>query len=335
MLFLILITLGVLFLAGNVIFFSVWGLAQTFTFTAFFWGSAIESSKLLVASFLYRFWNKINLLSKSIGILLVVGLMIITSAGIYGHILAGYQEGNIEIEAQQLRLVEAEERRDRFSTRISDLDNEIEATRDEISALNRDISAISTRDDAYITARSRAASEIREDRNIMQDRLSVLLERREELSNDMAPYQEEIINLRAELLDVEAKVGPIVTIIEAFGGAGERAIMWFILLIVLTFDPTAVYLTVKANKVAMELSKEKKSQKKEKPLEEDNEEILSIKKMLEEKDNSSEALNEALAKLNDISTQSKEKNEQIDRITKMLDKEQKKKELKRNISSSS
>ncbi len=253
--------LGVLALAGNVIFFSVWGLAQTFTFTAFFWGAAIEGSKLVIASFLYRARQRLSRISKTVGWLIVVGMMVITSFGIYGHILSGYQQNDAEIRAQELRLRDAQTSLDRFDERLSDLNIEIESVRGEINVMNRNITEISTREDGFITARARAADEIRQDRVQLQERLDTLLTQREQIFEEREPIRERVIQTEAEMLDVELKVGPIVTIIELLGGTGERAILWFILLIVFVFDPAAVYLTIQANKYAIWLKQEKKAKK--------------------------------------------------------------------------
>lgn len=271
MFFLFLMILGVLALAGNVIFFSVWGLAQTFTFTAFFWGAAIEGSKLVIASFLYRARNRLSRISKTVGWLIVIGMMAITSFGIYGHILSGYQQNDAEIRAQEIRLQDAQTSLERFDERLSDLNIEIESIRSEIQVMNQNITEISTREDGFITARARAADEIRQDRRQLQERLDTLLASREEVFLEREPLRERVIATEAEMLDVELKVGPIVTIIELMGGTGERAILWFILLIVLVFDPAAVYLTVQANKYAIWI-KEEKEKKAEK--EEDNDKTV-------------------------------------------------------------
>jgi len=252
MLFLILLTFGALTLASAAIFFSVLGLVQTFSITALFWGSAIEASKLLTASFLTRFWKRIGLVTKSLGIGAVVALMIITSAGIYGHIISSYQEGAIEIETQQILLDEAQQNVDRLSERLDSIDSNIRSTEQDIEQANQTIREVVGREDAYITARTRQAATVRDDRDNLEQRLEQLLGQRESLSDRHEEYQSTFLKLRSEMLMVEAKVGPIITVMSILGDeVGERAMLWFVLLIVLVFDPVAVYLTIQANRVAM------------------------------------------------------------------------------------
>jgi len=330
MIFLALMVLGVLLLAGNVIFFSVWGLAQTFTFTALFWGTAIETVKLIIASFLYRWRHEITNRTKIFGWILVIGMMIITSFGIYGHILAGYQQKESEIQAQELRVSDAKSAIDRFNERISDITLEIDSTREEISVMNTNISDISTRDDAYITARSRAAEVIREDRRQLQEQLDNLIEERERVFIEREPLRERLITLEAEMLDVETKVGPIVTLIEMLGATGERAVLWFILLIVFVFDPAAVYLTIQANRVALKLKEEKLQKARENLDNEDKmseEEILAeVKKQLPDSDNQ-----EILDIVKELSDSSKKTSATMEDIQNKIDRREKRDKLKKQI----
>lgn len=343
MFFLFLMILGVLALAGNVIFFSVWGLAQTFTFTAFFWGAAIEGSKLIIASFLYRARERLSKVSKAVGWTIVIGMMVITSFGIYGHILSGYQQNDAEIRAQEIRLQDAITSLERFDERLSDLNIEIESIRGEITIMNRNITEISTREDGFITARARAADEIRQDRVRLQERLDTLLSQREQVFEEREPVRERVIATEAEMLDVELKVGPIVTIIELLGGTGERAILWFILLIVFVFDPAAVYLTVQANKYAIWLKEEKEKKEKEEsgrnahepePIKEidikQTEEsiIQKIREELPKNDSSNEEILSIVKKLSEDTVKT---TVAMQDIKNKIDQSDKKSELKKNL----
>jgi hypothetical protein len=53
--------------------------------------SALEFSKLIVASYLHNNWNKIGRLLKTYLTTVVMILMLITSAGIYGFLTSAYQ----------------------------------------------------------------------------------------------------------------------------------------------------------------------------------------------------------------------------------------------------
>ena len=53
--------------------------------------SSLEFGKLVAASFLYRYWDKINLLQKFYMTFRYSILIIITSAGIFGFLSNAYQ----------------------------------------------------------------------------------------------------------------------------------------------------------------------------------------------------------------------------------------------------
>lgn len=326
--FLLLMILGVLVLAGNVIFFSVWGLTQTFTMTALFWGSAIEGAKLIIASFLYRARKELGLIAKAFGWFLVISMMIITSLGIYGHILSGYQEKEAEIRSQEIRVMDVTDTVSRFDERINDITEEINNVRAEISVMNQNISDISTRDDGFITARSRAADVIRQDRQDLQLRLDTLIQHRESIFEEREPFRERLILLQGEMLDVETKVGPIITLIELLGASGERAMLWFILLIVLVFDPAAVYLTIQANRVALSLKREK------------DEKLTQATKILEnspspeeidELQNSGAVTKEVLELVRKLSHESEKNSENVNEIRNKISHTEKRDNLKKQL----
>lgn len=327
MLFLILLTIGALGLAGSAIFFSVLGLVQTFSATALIWGSAIESSKLLTASFLTQYWNRIGKVTKTLGIVFVVALMLITSAGIYGHIISSYQEGTVEVDSQQIQLDEAQQNVDRLKERIESIDQNIESAENDIDKANEDISTILARDDAYITARTRQADTIREDRAELEERLETLLQRREELTQQHQEYQDAFLERRSDKLQTEAKVGPIITIISILGDdIGERAMLWFVLLIVLVFDPVAVYLTIQVNRVAMFL-KEDGDKEDKTPSQEHND---SEQEDTGHLNDSIQSLNEKLSGLVKSTEENKSK---LNDMEKSISKSEKKSELKKGLMS--
>jgi len=90
----IFVGLVALSLAGCAAFFSIVGLSKLFAGAAvavIIMASTLEASKLVIASFLYRFWSTVN---KSLRIYLLVAITIIamiTSIGIYGFLSGAYQ----------------------------------------------------------------------------------------------------------------------------------------------------------------------------------------------------------------------------------------------------
>jgi archaellum component FlaC len=250
MIFLIIMILGTLLIASAAVFFSVLGLVQTFSETAIYWGTSIEVAKLVLASFLYRFWDKTNIIVKTISMSLIALLMAITSLGIYGHIITSYQEGNLQVESQNIRLDTASGKLDRIQERIDNVNGQIERKQNRIDSIEADIARVP---DNYVTVRRELIQERKPEMDRLENEIDELYDTRETLYEELESQNASVSDLQIETGEVENKAGPIMFVIEKLGGAGEQAIFWFVLIIVLSFDPAAVALTVYSNKVAVEL----------------------------------------------------------------------------------
>ena len=71
---------------------------------------SLEFGKIIGASFLYRYWDKINYWLKiymTVGVVTLVG---ITSAGIFGYLSNAYQGATIQFEKQSTTLLYKEDR---------------------------------------------------------------------------------------------------------------------------------------------------------------------------------------------------------------------------------
>lgn len=257
MAFLILMIFGTLLIASAAVFFSVLGLVQTFSETAIYWGTSIEVAKLILASFLYRFWDSTSKISKAVNIILIVFLMSITSLGIYGHIITSYQEGNLQVENQNIKLETAQDRLVRTREKIESINDRIEDERSRIEDIDEEISRVP---DNYVTVRRELIQEREPEKNSIRERIDELFDTREELFKELEEHQEEISVLRIETGEVENKVGPIIFVVETLGATGEKAVFWFVLIIVFSFDPAAVALTIYTNKVSLSLENNKEEE---------------------------------------------------------------------------
>lgn len=255
--FLIMITLGTLLIASAAIFFSVLGLVQTFSETALYWGTAIEIAKLVLASFVYRYWDKMETLSKMLGVFFVGLLMVITSLGISGHILSSMQQGDLELTAQQIQTETANSRISRIQERIDFVDQRIEQGRSRLEAIDEEIALVPNN---FVTARRQLIQERQPEKDQIQKTITGLFDERDALFLQIEQAESERGELSLETKQIEVKVGPIVKVVETFGADAAKAIYIFILIIVLSFDPVAVYLTVAANRVAIDI-RMKKEQK--------------------------------------------------------------------------
>ena len=112
------IGLSALFIAGSAAFFSVFGLSKLFagaSLSVIIMASSLEFGKIVGASFLYRYWNKINNLLKIYLTTGVITLVLITSAGIFGYLSNAYQGATINFEKQTTELLALEDRLEKLN----------------------------------------------------------------------------------------------------------------------------------------------------------------------------------------------------------------------------
>ena len=124
-----LVGLSALMVAGSAAFYSVYGLSKLFsgaTFAVIVMAGSLEFAKLVTASFLYRFWDKINIVMRNYMLVGVVTLVIITSAGIFGFLSNAYQGATIGFQKESTKLLALEERLDNLQEEKRSLKDDLE-----------------------------------------------------------------------------------------------------------------------------------------------------------------------------------------------------------------
>ena len=123
----IIIALSALSVSVSAAFYSVYGLSKLFagaSLQVIIMAGSLEVAKLVVASLLYQYWSKINLLLKVYLTIACLVLMVITSAGIYGFLSGAYQSTATQSEIVRKELAVIEMKRERFEEKRSELRDE-------------------------------------------------------------------------------------------------------------------------------------------------------------------------------------------------------------------
>ncbi len=215
--------LAALFVAGSAAFYSVFGLSKLFsgaTFAVIIMAGSLEFAKLVSASFLYRYWTKINLWLKYYMVVGVVTLVIITSAGIFGFLSNAYQGATIEFEKESTVLLYKEDR-------LSQLEEDKQYLKDELEF------AIAELPDNYITAK----------RKLRTDYNSKVLE----INDEILGIKAEIGDLKTALIETGVDVGPAIYLARSFGTDVDSVVKFFIFILIFVFDPMAVALVLSYN----------------------------------------------------------------------------------------
>lgn len=217
--FIIVLVLSTLLIAASAAFFSVYGLAQVFTgafVSVIIMGVALESGKLVAASFLYRYWDKISKVLKAYLVIAVLVLMGITSMGISGYLTAAYQTDTVGLRDSALSLETSTTELNTLLARKAEMDKQVSQLPPE-----------------YVAARQKLMREFKSEYDRINPRIETL--------------RAEVAELQKHKITSEAKVGPIVFISKVLGSETDDAIFWLVVLIVCVFDPLAVALTIATN----------------------------------------------------------------------------------------
>ena len=264
-----LVGLSAILIAFSAAFFSVFGLSKLFagaSLSVIIMAGSLEFGKLVAASFLYRYWDKINFLQKFYMSLATIILIAITSAGIFGFLSNAYQGATVEFEKQSTTLMFKEERLTQLQEDKVFLKSELEQ-------------AISELPENYRTAKKKLREEY-------QPQIS-------EINQNMLSLKGEIGELKTALVETGVDVGPAIYLARTFNTDIDTVVKFFIFVLIFVFDPMAVMFIISYN-VALQHTDDMKSgspgpkkkkrwwevygeKKKEEPLyTEENEERMNI-----------------------------------------------------------
>lgn len=254
----ILIMLAALGLAGSAAYFSISGLSKLFAGSALqvaIMASFIEFGKLATTAALHRYWNQTKWWMKYTLTTMVVAVMIITSSGIYGFLADAYSSTSVEL--------------DKIEGQIGLLDKQQEQKRDQIKSIeelkvtktNRIKSLIDlrgqqeTRIDAQLEMRSnrgarQAQGLIEQSSNEIQSlqvEVDTLTNRINRINEEIGKLDIEKLNLQNT--DVATEIGPLKYMSTVLNKPMEQIINWFILMLIIVFDPLAVLLVIFASNI--------------------------------------------------------------------------------------
>jgi predicted RNase H-like nuclease (RuvC/YqgF family) len=249
------VALSALSVSASAAFYSVSGLSKLFagaSLEVLIMASSLEISKLVIASLLYQYWDKLNKLLRFYLSIAAGILVIITSMGIYGFLSAAYQEtatksGIIDKEISVLTM-----KKDRFTENRDFLLEEKKQIDESITSLREGLSnnVIQYKDPEtgeIITTTSSST------RKVLQNQLEDAVVSRDKLSNKLEAVTDSITNLDIKILEVETnsdlagELGPLKYLSELTDKPMNDIINYLLLIIIFVFDPLAISLVIAAN----------------------------------------------------------------------------------------
>jgi hypothetical protein len=261
------ITLAALSVSGSAAFYSVYGLGKMFagaSVQVMILASSLEFSKLVTASLLYRYWTELNKALRTYLSIATLILILVTSAGIYGFLSSAYQETANKAGVVEQKVSSLEEKKKLYiETRDSYLKEKlsISKSKDELSSglsksaisqrTDKKGNVITTANNSSIKTFSRQLEATNKADSIISAKLSV--------TNDS------IFALDSKILDTKTnsgvadELGPLKYISNLTGKSLDSVVNWYIIVLMLVFDPLAIALVIAAN-FAFEKAKEDKKE---------------------------------------------------------------------------
>jgi hypothetical protein len=238
MLFILLLGLSALLVAGSAAYFSVLGIATLFAgsyMQVLIMAGSLEFGKIVATSYLYRYWSKTVWWLKLYMITAVFVLMVITSLGIFGYLSAAYQVNSSKFSQIDSQIALINEQK-------VTLDEELTQNTKRIEILNQLRVTQEERVQAagnYKAPREQAYAAIEK----ANQELQTIATRNQEVQTEKFKKDQQIIELKAEISKAK-DIGTFKFIAQAINKPLDMVVMAFICVLIAVFDPLAVALVL-------------------------------------------------------------------------------------------
>jgi len=286
-----------LLIAGCAAYFSVYGIGLLFsgaTIAAMIMASSLELGKLVTTSWLFRYWNKANILMRTYMIIAVFALMAITSLGIFGFLTAAFQKSSLETELSINKISTMEVQK-------LDENSKIEATKKSIEKIYALRSSQESRLNGVLTnvLIARNPIQLQNIQNQINDQIGDLNKQLDGENEKLKRYSDKVSEIEEGIFKLKvdnSQKKDITTfkfVADQFDTTIQNVVKWFIAVLIAVFDPLAVILllayNISTNKVYdeetsdYEIYKDQKPIKKEEPVTEPKETFVEkvVEKIVE------------------------------------------------------
>jgi hypothetical protein len=257
------IALSALAVSGSAAFYSVSGLGKMFagaSLQVMVLAGSLEFAKLVTASLLYQYWSSLNKLLKVYLSIATLILILITSAGIYGFLSAAYQETAFKVQNQDKNIEILDKNISIIKTEISNYESQVKQKNDRVSQLTTIRTNLQSTQDVLIE-KGKSTNAVRQQIKDVDSEIKRVDSEVSALNDSISSKNSRISLIETNKLDVSSdsdlakEVGPLKYIAELTGKGLAEIVNWYIIVLMLVFDPLAIALVIAAN-FAFQKSKE-------------------------------------------------------------------------------
>ena len=246
-----LVILSSLLIAGCAAYFSVYGIGMLFsgaTIAAMIMASSLELGKLVTTSWLFRYWDRANMLMRVYMIFAVFALMAITSLGVFGFLTSAFQKSSLENEVSISKIAALE-------TQKIEESKKIESTKSSISNLFKLRSSQEARLSETLTnvVIARNPIQFQNIQNQINDQIGDINKQMEneneklKVSGDkVSKIDDSIFKLKMENSQ-KKDITTFKFVADEFNTTIQKVAKWFIIILIVVFDPLAIILLLAYN----------------------------------------------------------------------------------------
>jgi arsenate reductase-like glutaredoxin family protein len=241
-----LVGLSAIVVAGCAAYFSVTGLGVLFagaSLSVMVMAGALEFAKLVAATYLKQQWDVIKGFNKWYLAISVATLMLITSAGIFGYLSNAFQQQNLELQKVERDISVYQSQITKNDTEIAryttQLNNQQNIRNSQESNLSKQID------------KDKSTSRVTQMIKTADKEITAVSKRIDELTIQNNVALDSINSIKNNNIQLEREVGGFRFVAEAFNVPLNDVVKFFILIIVLVFDPLAIALIIAFNGLIM------------------------------------------------------------------------------------
>jgi hypothetical protein len=178
---------------------------------------ALDLGKVVTVSLLYKYWKKLSKTMRAYALIASFVTMTITSTGGAAYLSGEFQRAIQGTQEVSLKVKVLKDQQFKYEERKKQIDLQIASLPEKTS----------------VTQRLRLMNGFKAEQQELQKKITAL--------------DTQLPDLQLNQIDAETKAGPVVYVAKAFDVPVEVAVKYVILLIMIVFDPLAVFLIVAGN----------------------------------------------------------------------------------------
>lgn len=250
----VLVAIAALAVSMTAAYYSITGLGALFagaSTAVIVMASALEFSKLIIASVLYRFWEELKIYLRIYLSVALLVLVIITSTGIYGFLTSAYQKTSAGIQVVDEKINQINIRKESSKSRLDLLLAQKQQLVENVGTLqyglsNNQVQYKDAQGNIITSTSSANRKAIENQLKDLQSRELKLDQQIEVLLNDIDSLSTSELTLKTDQI-VAGEVGSLKYISSISGLDLDSVVNYLILLLVVVFDPLALALVTVFN----------------------------------------------------------------------------------------